>query len=201
MTIAPADRIAALTPDQLLGLAQVLHVAQWIGTLSYSKRLGGLELEALLLRGYGLSLGEAAARLAQLPHGVDTTGRELLLVHLELEPAGKFWGARGTLWGDKSTTQLPQVEVHVLDQPAREVALALAFVQFARSLVSSGAGEALRAFESALGTACDQLEDALYPDPPLEEKVRVMRERHEASLARQESDEPEPSFHGSGGVE
>lgn len=189
---SPADRIEALTDDQRAGLAHVLYAAQRLDTLSHSTRLAGVELEALTVRTYANALPAAAARIAQLPAEPDELGRELVLVHLELEPAGNFWGARGKLWDPERT----KYEVHVLDQPARSLALAIALVQFARSVVGEAAGSALERFSEALGTACDELEDSLYPEPTLEQKVATMRERHEASLSQQEPGEPDPSFHG-----
>jgi hypothetical protein len=202
-----SQRIDALTDDQRAGLAHALYVAQWVNTVSYSRRLEHAEVEVLKLRGYSRGLYDAVCRIAQLPAKADESGREILLAHLEVERYGqqgaagapRGWPPRGRVAGERT-------EVHVMDQPAREVALAIALVQLARGVLSDGAGDALHRFNEALGSACDDLEEALYPEPPLEQKIATMRERHEASLAREHAEAlelqaPEPSFHGSGPVD
>lgn len=199
------ERLKGLTSDQVQGLAHILYVAQWITTLSYSKRLSNLELEAMLLRGYGVGLGAAACRLAKLPTaGAEALGRELVLATVELEPAGKLWCARATLDGHPAHT--PRVQVEALDQPAREVALSIALVQLARLVLVGGAGDALVRYAEALDTACGDLEEALYPEPTLEQKIETARQRHERAMASEahsdeEPGESEPSFHGTGGVD
>jgi Xaa-Pro aminopeptidase len=196
-----SERLGALTNDQRQGLAQALYVAQWVNTVSYSRLLEHAEVEALKLREYSRSLYQAVCRLAQLPAGTDEQWLDLVLASLELAPAGKLWGVRGKLWDPARTT----VEVHVLDQPGRSVALVLALVGMARSVLDEAECDAIQRFQQALGQACDDLEEALYPEPSLDEKIAGARVRHEraqqaeGAAERAAPDyEPEPSFHGMG---
>jgi hypothetical protein len=70
--------IEALTAEQQRALAELLHAAQWLGTISYSQRFSSFELEALALRGYGHSIAQSACRLAEVPLGEDgASGHEL----------------------------------------------------------------------------------------------------------------------------
>lgn len=198
-----SERLERLTDDQRRGLAHALYVAQWFNTTSYSRLLEHAEVEALKLREYSRALYQSICRIAQLPAGSDERGLDLVLLGFELSPAGKYWGARGRLWDPER----PPVEVHVLDQPGRSVALSIALVQVARSIVGEAAGEAFERFAEVLGLACDALEEALYPDPTLDQKIAAARERYERGLrgegprVAEDNGEPEPSFHGSGGVD
>ncbi len=122
--------------------------------------------------------------------------RDVVLAHFELEPTGSFWSVRGKLWGEG-------IQVVLQDQPGRDVALAVALVEMARLAVRQGRGRApaLAVFYDALEVACNDLEAALYPDPPLAEKIATAKARHESSLVAEGPSEPEPSCHGGGGVD
>lgn len=184
----------SLAPEPDLGELRRVALERLLDVSAELTTLGKMAARYATLGQLGEAVAEQACALAGLHvPSPDAVARDRLVFVVELEAqTSKLWDCHARIPKEK-------IVVHYLDGPSRQAAIANGLILLARALLDQLPTGGLITPE--VGLSCD-LEEAMAEydqalEPTADELARQRAERSPAAGAA----EPEPSYHGSGGVD